>query len=148
MGETPLYVAVATNQIGIVRTLLGLPTIDVNLATNQKVTPLYIAAKNKFIDICELLVSRDDIKENIATEVGVTPFMAASKKGEYDLVYVLYQGVRKLPLAENRAEVRFDRIAPHPSSSPFGKATLTSSGCSSWIEPLTLRAWTVRETRS
>jgi hypothetical protein len=57
------------------------------------------------------LVARDDIKENIATvEVffgifRVTPLMGAAKKGDYDLVTILYQAVKKLTVEERSAEI-------------------------------------------
>ena len=101
-GETPLFIACRDNHVEVVKLLLESSKVDVNMGSP---TPLFIASTHGSYETCQLIVTRDDIKEDIRTAEGVSPLMAAAQRGDFKMVNILYNSVKRLPLESRRLEI-------------------------------------------
>lgn len=79
--STPLYIAVATNHLEGVKTLLKEPRIMVNLISSSNFSPLMAATALHSSEIISLLLHHPEIDPNIENSDGMTVLHLAAKWG-------------------------------------------------------------------
>eukprot|EP01124_Arcella_intermedia_P009625 TRINITY_DN16292_c0_g1_i1.p1 TRINITY_DN16292_c0_g1~~TRINITY_DN16292_c0_g1_i1.p1 ORF type:complete len:1859 (+),score=529.61 TRINITY_DN16292_c0_g1_i1:234-5579(+) len=109
-GETPLLVAISTNNLDAVKLLLSseIQKIDINLSDEMTgLTPLMCAVQNKGpkrIEITKLLLQTPGININAQDEEGSTALVIASKSGDVELAKLLIDFGAEINLARSESE--------------------------------------------
>ena len=88
-GVTPLQIASAYGHVEIVRTLLNLPTIQINQGNLQGLTPLHWASIHNRVDALELLLKDSRIDINKQDNQGNTPLHRAVNQSNKQAVSML-----------------------------------------------------------
>lgn len=87
---TPLYLAIESCNIEIVKLLLGHPKINVNKLSGFHILPLHLAVKNNYIDIVKLLLAHRDIEINKIQYNEKTALFVAAEEGNVACVELLF----------------------------------------------------------
>ena len=74
---------------GVVKTLLKIPSIDVNLIDSYGFTALHLASSGGFEELVGILLARLEIKTTTTTEDGDTPLHRAALRGNENIVKML-----------------------------------------------------------
>ncbi|XP_069182375.1 uncharacterized protein [Procambarus clarkii] len=109
-GETPLFVAIRSNQLACVQQLINAGT-RLSLVDNRGGTALHMAAKNGNVTVIDMLLTTSELEErdvdiNRCDNIGYTPIYYAINASRYDIVqrFLEYSLVRKVHVKATNGE--------------------------------------------
>ena len=88
-GVTPLHKACQYGKLDIVKSLVALPSVDVNSKSSCGDSPLHTACRYGQLEILKFLLSLSSIDVNTKTSIGCTQLHTACEYGKLDVVKCL-----------------------------------------------------------
>lgn len=122
VGQTPLHIAVTTNNSDIIKLLLQLNP-DANIQDSAGMSPLHVAAQGKeFLEILKILLPLTQDSLNAQNELGQTPLHLAVMHHNFEAVKLLLQQSNIDPNAKdkkNKTALNYAQKYPNLPSTPI-----------------------------
>jgi len=138
LGWTPLHVAAATGNVGILKMLLDKGADPSKSATSDGSTPLLIAIQHGFQDVALALLERSPATATVAdTAHGMTPLMCACQHADVNAINMLLSHVPRVArmsfISKPNRYARCHRLVQHPTyTSPFSLLVSLFPCLTSW----------------
>ncbi|XP_076044975.1 uncharacterized protein LOC143027554 isoform X2 [Oratosquilla oratoria] len=145
-GETPLFMAIRSNQLACVQQLLNAGT-RLSIVDNRGGTALHMAAKNGNVTVIDMLLTTSEHEEkeldiNKCDNIGYTPVYYAINASRYDIVqrFLEYSLVRKIHVKATNNETLLQFYTERNNLGQFDNAVVRVLECEKCLHGLKANA--------
>ncbi|KAG7176681.1 Ankyrin-1-like 6 [Homarus americanus] len=138
-GETPLFVAIRSNQLACVQQLINAGT-RLSIMDNRGGSALHMAAKNGNVTVIDMLLTTSELEErdvdiNRCDNIGYTPIYYAINASRYDIVqrFLEYSLVRKVHVKATNGETLLQFYTERNNLGQYDNAVVRVLECEKFL---------------